>query len=170
MFSHVFRPFRRAVQALVAGDTPRQLAAGFALGMVLGLMPKGNLIAVTLCVLLFSLRTNAGLGLAAALLFSWVGTLADPFTHQLGTEVLRIDALQAGYASVYGMPLGPWLGFQNTVVMGSMLVGLYLVYPAYWTTYATSRWIQRRRATRSSASESVEELSPSDARPREVAQ
>jgi uncharacterized protein (DUF2062 family) len=65
MLSNVARPLRRAARALVAGDWSRQLAAGFALGMVVGLVPSGHLIAVSLCVLLFSLRVNKGLGLAA---------------------------------------------------------------------------------------------------------
>jgi uncharacterized protein (TIGR03546 family) len=105
-------------------------------------VPKGNLIALSLCVLLFSLRVNKPLALVAAVLFSCLGTLADPFTHQLGAEVLHIGALQAGFASVYQLPLGPWLGFNNTIVMGSLLVGLYLVYPVYWAGYASSRWLE----------------------------
>jgi hypothetical protein len=66
MFSYVAGPLRQAAMALVAGDWPRQLAAGFALGMVVGLVPRGNLIAVSLCVLLFSLRVNKGFELAPA--------------------------------------------------------------------------------------------------------
>jgi uncharacterized protein (DUF2062 family) len=65
MFSRITRPFRQAALGLVVGDWPRQLAAGFAIGMVVGLAPRGNLIAVSLCVLLFSLRVDKGLGLAA---------------------------------------------------------------------------------------------------------
>jgi multisubunit Na+/H+ antiporter MnhE subunit len=30
--------------------------------------------------------------------------------------------------------LGPWLGFNNTIVTGSLLLGLYLAYPVYWLT------------------------------------
>jgi len=144
MLSQVVRPLRVTLQALLAGDSPRQLAAGFSLGMVLGLMPKGNLIALSLCVLLFSLRVNKRLALVAAVMFTCVGTLADSFTHQLGSEVLRIGALQAGFASVYELPLGPWIGFHNTVVTGSLLVGLYLVYPVYWAGHVSSRWLEPR--------------------------
>ena len=45
MLASVLRPVRGFVQALLAHDASNQLAAGFALGMVLGLVPKGNLIA-----------------------------------------------------------------------------------------------------------------------------
>ena len=144
MLSYVVRPLRSIAHALLAGNSPRQLAAGFSLGMVVGMVPKGNLIALSLCVLLFSLRVNKGLALVAAVLFTYLSPLADPFTHQIGAEVLHAGALQAGYASLYKLPLGPWLGFHNTVVMGSLLVGLYLVYPVYWASYAGSRWLEPR--------------------------
>jgi uncharacterized protein (TIGR03546 family) len=132
MLSPSFAFLQRAVQRFVAGDSPHRLAAGFTLGMMLGLVPKANLIAVALCVLLLSLRVNKGLGVAAAVAFSLVGTWADSFTHKVGASVLASDTLQSTYAWLYGLPLGPWLGFHNTVVTGSLAVGAYLAYPTYW--------------------------------------
>ena len=135
MVSFLVRPVRKVVDTLIGCNLPRELAAGFALGMVLGLVPKGNLIAVSLVVLLFSLRVNTGVGLVAALLFSWTGAVLDPFAHKTGLYVLSIGSLQATYASVLQMPLGPWTGFNNTVVAGSLAIGLYLMYPAYWLSH-----------------------------------
>lgn len=147
---------RRVVHALLASDSPRQLAAGFTLGMIIGLVPKGNLIALSLCVLLFSLRINTGMGLVAALLFSWFGAWADPLTHKLGLAVLHVEPLQASYASVFNLPLGPWIGFNNTVVAGSLVLGLYLAYPVYWIIRVScarlqapaAAWLRQRRVTR----------------------
>jgi uncharacterized protein (TIGR03546 family) len=119
---------------LLASTAPEQLALGFTIGMVIGLVPKGNLIALSLCVALFSIRCNKGLGLAAAVAFSFVGPWTDPFAHRIGLTVLSLESLQATYASVFKMPLGPWLGFNNTVVTGSLLMGLYVAYPVYWFT------------------------------------
>jgi len=142
MLSRTVSVFRRVVSGLLASDSPSQLAAGFTLGMVIGLVPKGNLIAVSLCVLLFSLRINKGLALAAAVLFSFVSPLADAFSHKLGLIVLGANSLQATYASVFNFPLGPWLGLNNTVVTGSLLVGLYIAYPVYWAVRTLSAWLQ----------------------------
>jgi uncharacterized protein (TIGR03546 family) len=144
MLSFIVRPLRTAISALLAGDSPRQLAAGFAIGMVLGLVPKGNLIALSLCVLVFSLRVNTSLALLAAVAFSWAGALLDPFANKLGLQVLGIDSMQATYASVFNLPLGPWLGFNNTVVTGSLLIGLYFAYPVYWVCLITSERLQPR--------------------------
>jgi len=148
MFSAVVAPIRSAVRGLLACNSSGQLAAGFAVGMIIGLLPKGNLIALSLCVLLFSLRCNKGLAILAAVLFSFVGTWADPFAHKLGLAVLSLGPLQSTYASVLSFPLGAWLGFNNTVVTGSLLVGLYFAYPVYWAMRLVCSGIQRLIATR----------------------
>jgi uncharacterized protein (TIGR03546 family) len=133
---------RSLINRLLAGDSPQQLAAGFTLGMIIGLVPKGNLIAVSLCVLLFSLRVNKGLAIVAAVLFSFLSPLADSFSHKLGLIVLCADSMQAKYASVFQLPLGPWIGFDNTAATGSLLVGLYLAYPVYWSVRTCGAWIK----------------------------
>jgi uncharacterized protein (TIGR03546 family) len=97
-------------------------------------VPKGNLIALSLCVLLFSTRCNKGLGLAAAIAFSFVGPWTDPFAHRLGLAALNLAPFQSTYASIFNLPLGPWLGLNNTVVFGSLLTGLYVAYPVFWFT------------------------------------
>jgi uncharacterized protein (TIGR03546 family) len=147
MNASLVRPVRRLLEALVAHDAPSQLASGFALGIVLGLVPKGNLIALSLLVLLFSLRVNKGMALAAALVCSWLGPALDPLADKLGSYVLSIGSLQATYASLFQLPLGPWLEFDNTVVIGSLLIGLYIVYPAYWICYVACCWLQSVPAT-----------------------
>jgi uncharacterized protein (TIGR03546 family) len=146
MLSAMVSPFRRAAKSLVESNSPGQLAAGFTLGMIIGVMPKSNLIALSLCVLMFSLRCNKGLGLAAAVLFSCVAAWTDPFAHKLGLSVLCAPSMQASYASVFALPLGPWFGFHNTVVCGSFLMGLYAAYPVYWVVKTFFGAMQRRIA------------------------
>ncbi len=144
VFSRGLQPVRRIVQALLAHDASNQLALGFALGMVLGLMPKGNLIAVSLFVLLFSLRVNTGISLVAAFAFSWCGPLVDPLADKVGAYVLSLPSMQATYASLFQMPLGPWAELNNTVVVGSLVIGLWAMYPAYWFSHLVFEWNHKR--------------------------
>src|SRR5215216_7414461 len=109
MLSVAIAALRKFCRTLLASHAPEQLALGFTIGMVIGLVPKGNLIALSLCVLLFSMRCNKGLGLAAALAFSFVGPWTDPFAHRLGLAALSLHPLQATYASILKLPFGPWL-------------------------------------------------------------
>lgn len=144
MFDAVLRPLRRLVQALLAYDASREIAAGFALGMVLGLVPKGNLIAVSLLVLIFSLRVNKGISLVAALAFTWIAPALDPVADRIGAYILSASSLQPTYATLFQLPLGPWFDFQNTVVVGLLAIGLWAMYPVYWFAFVACEWNRRR--------------------------
>jgi uncharacterized protein (TIGR03546 family) len=156
MLSLLLRPLRQAVAVLLANDSSRQVAAGAAIGMLLGLTPKGNLLAVALGVLLFSLRVNKSAGLSAAALFSWLGIAADPFFHKLGAGLLHIKGMQPTYAWLYDQPLGPWVGFNNTVVLGAFVAGCYAAYPCYLAVRMgfelaqppIAQWLLRHRVSR----------------------
>jgi len=99
--------------------------------MLIGLVPKGNLTAGLLMVILLGTRVNLGAGTLSAILFSWVGAVADPLTHRIGEALLTNRSLQPTWAYIYDLPLMPWTGFNNTVVLGSLLFGLWLFYPVY---------------------------------------
>ena len=146
MFSATIGVFRKTARLLLSSNAPGQLAAGVAIGLMIGLVPKGNLIALSLCVLLFSLRCNKGIGLLVAIAVSIAGPMTDAFTHRLGLMVLDAKPLQATYASIFNLPLGPWLGLDNTVVVGSLLLGAYLAYPVFWITRQVFATLSRRRA------------------------
>jgi len=124
--------------------------------MLIGLVPKGNLIAFVLMTLLFALRVNKPAGLMAAGIFSAVGLMLDGFAHNIGSQVLVWEAARPFHIWLYEMPLGPWLGLNNTIVIGQLIVGLYLVYPIYWYSrrfaahvqQPLSRWFMRYRLIR----------------------
>lgn len=156
MLNLLIRPLRQTVAVLVANDSSRQIAAGVAIGVVLGLAPKTTLLAWLVGVMLAALRVNRAAGLGVAGLVSMAAPWIDPFTHKLGLKVLTVPSLQEGFAWLYDAPLGAWLGFHNTVVCGSFLLGIYLTYPVYLGTKtltdrlrpAAIRFIQRYRLAR----------------------
>ncbi len=156
MLAWLIGPVRLVAKALVADDSPRQLALGLVIGMLIGLMPKGNLTAFVLASTLFSVRVNVGVGLASASIFSWVGLGIDPFAHKLGWIVLSYRPLQGLFAWIADLPLVAWSGLNNTVVVGQLLIGAYLAYPAYWFSKRlftkmhprAVAWLRRYRITR----------------------
>ena len=131
---YLLRPIRFFAKAVTAENAPKQLAWGFALGVVVGLVPKGNLIAIVLMTILGAMRVNLGAGMLAAFLFSWVGMVTDPLTHRMGQAVLEIEGLRSFYVWLYNLPMMAWTNFNNTVVLGSLMLGLALIYPVYRLT------------------------------------
>lgn len=127
----VLRPFRLFFKALVVDATPRQMALGFALGVLVGLVPKGNLLAIGLMMLLCSLRVNLGVGLATVFVTSWAGLLLDPITHRIGEFLLKNERLRPLWETMSDTVLLPWTDFNNTVVLGSFVVGTGAFVPLY---------------------------------------
>ncbi|MFA6030824.1 MAG: TIGR03546 family protein [Elusimicrobiota bacterium] len=128
----LLRPFRYLAQALAAQDSPRQLAAGFALGAFAGLVPKSSIVSTLALVLIAATQVNPAAGYGAAALFSLLSPLADPLTHRIGA-LLLVDAapLSPLWTRLYNVPVVPWTGFNNTVTLGSILLGLALLGPLY---------------------------------------
>lgn len=127
----LLRPLRLLAKALAAEDSPRRISAGFALGMLAGLVPKSSLLSQAALLLLALLNVNLAAGYAAAALFSLLSPLIDPLTHRIGRSLLEAKALHPLWNSFYNAPILPWTRFNNTVVLGSFLLGLALAYPLY---------------------------------------
>ncbi len=156
MFLWIVRPARWVTQIISGADSPRQIGSGFALGMLIGLVPKDNLCAAVLLVLLLGTRSNRAAGLLAALLFSWIGLLLDPLTHRIGYELLAYEPFRPYLGRLYALPLAPWTALHNTVVLGSLALGLVLAWPVYvlasdaaaWLKPRFLEWARRRRLMR----------------------
>jgi uncharacterized protein (TIGR03546 family) len=144
MLNLFLRPLRIFAQALIGNDTPRQTAWGFALGMMVGLLPKGNLIAAMLAMVLCGTKVNRAAGLLGIGLFSYAGWALDDFAHRLGSMAISWQAVQPTLAWLYEQPLGPFVGLNNTVVVGQLLIGLYLFYPTYRVSRVAATYIRPR--------------------------
>lgn len=136
------RPIRFLVQGIAAADTPRQLALGFAIGMMIGLVPKGNLTAVVLSMILLGTRVNIATGMLGAFVFSWVSGWTDPLAHRIGSSLLTHDSLQPLFGWLYSLPLVPWTALDNTVVFGSLTLGVWLFLPVYHFGYGVFEKVQ----------------------------
>ena len=124
---------RDFIKILREGQTPAQVAGGFALGSILGLSPMLTLQGVAVWLLIFALNVNLSASLVALTVFSLVAFLLDPLFHWFGFQVLvNIDSLHSLWTSLYNAPIAPLTRFNNTVVMGSFLCALLLFIPIYF--------------------------------------
>jgi uncharacterized protein (TIGR03546 family) len=124
---------RDFIKILREGQTPAQVAGGFALGSILGLSPMLTLQGAVVWLVIFVLNVNLSAALVALTVFSLVAFLLDPLFHWFGYQVLvNIDALKSLWTSLYNAPIAPLTRFNNTVVMGSFLCALLLFIPIYF--------------------------------------
>ena len=139
--SQLLITFRSTVRGV---DTTRQLAIGVTLGALLGLMPKDTAFVLLFALLLLLSNGNLLAGTVSAILFSWIGWLIQPVTHMVGSTVLSLEGLQPWLVEIQGWPMGPWFRLENSVVMGSLVVGLVGMLPCYRLSYIV---LDRHRET-----------------------
>ena len=131
------------LETLHGEDDPSHIAAGFALGAALGLVPKANLFAVIFFLLFFFFRVDKGMALLSAALFTPLGYALDPLAHHVGSALLFCRTLRPCWTWLYSLPIVPWTRFNNTVVLGSLVIGLALFFPLY---VASKRLVLHYRA------------------------
>lgn len=71
----------------------------------------------------------------AGFVFSWVGSCLDPIAHKIGEQVLTYQPMAETWAWLYQLPMVPWTRFENTVVMGSLVLALCSAIPVYWLSH-----------------------------------
>ena len=127
-FAELWQAFLASVKGF---DTPKQLALGVSLGLIVGLLPKDTLLPYIIGTI--ALLTNANLFtlIVSGLFFSWLGPIADPLSHRIGGWLLTVDFLEPAWAWLYQIPLMPWTRFENTIVMGSLVLGVLSSFPVY---------------------------------------
>jgi uncharacterized protein (TIGR03546 family) len=123
---------RNFVQILRSGQTPAQIAGGFALGAMVGLMPILTLQGLLLWLILFILNVNLTAVFLSATLFTLMAFLLDPVFHALGYFFLvDVQSLHGLWTSLYNAPIAPLTRFNNTVALGSFVSGFVLFLPIY---------------------------------------
>ena len=104
--------------------------------MMLGILPKGNLVAIVLTMVVLALRMHLGSAMVSMLAFSVAGYSLDPITDRLGLMLLTNQHLAGLWSQFYQLPLAPWTSLNNTGVTGSLVFGLM--------PFVLTRDVQRR--------------------------
>jgi uncharacterized protein (TIGR03546 family) len=137
----ILKLLQSIVKALHSEGTPGQVAAGMALGSILGLTPLlslHNLVVAALILMLNVSVPSATLGWAIAIP---LGFALDPMFDALGRQLLLgTPALVPLWTALANLPVLPLSNFNNTVLLGSVVSALVLFAPIYFA----SRWAVRR--------------------------
>ena len=137
--------FRSLVKTLHSDGSPAQIAYGVALGAALGLTPIANAHNLIILLLLAVLNVSFAAGMLAWAVFVPFGFMLDPLFDRVGRALLvdttSLRGLWTTWDNVPGLAL---TNFNNTVVLGSLVVWLLLFIPIY---FAARYGVVRYRAT-----------------------
>ncbi len=120
------------IKIMREGQTPAQVAGGFAFGSILGLSPMFTLQGMVVWIIILILDVNLSAVTLALMIFGLFAFIFDPLFHQLGYYLLvQIDGLREMWIALYNAPIAPLTRFNNTVVMGSFVAAIIL-FPAIY--------------------------------------
>lgn len=117
------------LRVLGSEASPMQISIGIALAMIVGFTPMLSLHNFLVIFVLLTFRVNLAAFLLAWALFSGLAYLFDPMFHQIGASVLQNESLQATWTTMYNSVFWRVANFNNTVLMGSLVVSLLAFLP-----------------------------------------
>ena len=118
--------------ALNANVNPGEIAHAFSCGILLGLMPKDNLLWWLVFVFVLFIRINKPMYLIMVLIASTFAPVVDGIFDTVGYAFLTIPSLSGFFGTLLEIPFVGFTKFNNSVVMGSLLCGLVIYVPMYF--------------------------------------
>ena len=129
-------------------DTPHQLGLGMAFGVAVGLIPKDSLLPYAIGVVAILSTANLLCFVIGVILAHVISPALDHITHVIGSWFLTFSPLEPIWANIIELPLVPWTRFNNSVVMGTLVLGVLLAVPTYTMTrmvsHTAGHWIAAR--------------------------
>jgi uncharacterized protein (TIGR03546 family) len=123
----------KLIVAFNSNISKAQIAAGFACGLLLALVPAGNLLWIALFLAVFLTKANYGVAMIAmAILKLFTPIMTGPI-DALGWAILNAQPLEKIFTDLYALPIAPLTRFNNTLVMGGFAAGLALWLPAFFS-------------------------------------
>ena len=102
------------------------IAAGIAVGFVLGMSPMLSLQGFLMLIVLFLFRIQIGAAFLSAFFFAFIAWVLDPAFDSFGRWILENPSLQSLLTTLYNMPLVPLTRFNNSIVMGAGVLAILL--------------------------------------------
>jgi len=128
----IFKILSKFIKALRSHDSPSQIAWGITLGTILGLTPFFTFHNFILLILIILIKVNLSAVVFSLILYGLIGYILDPVFHTIGFLLLvNVDFLRPVWTWLYNLPIAPFTRFNNTVVIGSLVFSLVLLFPHY---------------------------------------
>ena len=100
----MFAPIVKLFKSLNTNSHPGEIAHAVAIGMVLGFMPKNNVLWYILFVCFLFIRINKAAFLLTGAAVSLIIPFADPLFDTVGYALLNMSFMQNFYKSLFDIP------------------------------------------------------------------
>lgn len=122
----------KLIKLLNSDANPSQLALGICFAAIMGLTPIAAPHNALLLLLVLLLRVNLSLFLLSWGLFTLIAYAFDPASQALGLALLQADSLQGLWNNMYNNNFWRFLGFNNSLILGSSIISITLALPLFF--------------------------------------
>ena len=116
--------FIKFLKELNSADSSKSIVLAIVLGLIAGFLPTVNFFTILIFFIVLVLRIPIGLFIASFGVFKIFGFFLDPVFNKIGLYLLTTDILKPFWTFLYNIPFFRWSGFNNTIVMGSLVLGI----------------------------------------------
>jgi uncharacterized protein (TIGR03546 family) len=127
----MLRLLAKTLKVLNSETDPGQISLALVLAMVMGLTPFWSLHNIVVLFLVLLLRANLSSFIVGVALFGSIAYLLDPLFHRAGLMLLTADPLVGLWTALYNTLPGRLDRINNTIVVGSFVLSLLLIVPAF---------------------------------------
>lgn len=124
--------FAKLIKVLNSESAPGQISMAFCLAVAMGFTPLFSLHNLIVLFLVLFLRVNLTGFILAWIVLSALAYLMDPLFSWLGVTLLTADPLEGLWTALYNITLWRLEKFNNSIVMGSLLISLVLFVPLFF--------------------------------------
>lgn len=130
----------KLLKALNSDRAPGQISSAFVFAMIIGFTPTLGLHSFVLLLLVLILRVHLASFIVAFGLFSGLAYLLDPLFNDIGYQLLTRTEWQAFWTELYQSTAWRVTRFNNTTLLGSLVVSLVLALPLFFL----SNWLIKK--------------------------
>lgn len=127
----MIKPLTKLIGALSSNTRPGAIAHAVSCGILLGFIPKDNLLWYILFVFFLFLNIQRGAYVLCILLGAALTVFFDPVFDSVGYSILTLENMRTTYVHFLNVPFVAFTKLNNTVVMGALACGLIAYIPFY---------------------------------------
>lgn len=127
MFAYIVK----LLKAINANSKPAEIANAVCVGLILGFVPKTNVLWYILAVFFLFVRMNKSAYVLMILLGSLIAPTFDLYFDKVGYTVLTFQPFESFFSTLIDVPFVIFTKINNTVVCGSFVIGLLAYIPLF---------------------------------------
>jgi len=131
----MLRFIAKFLKILNSETDPSQISLAVSFSMIMGLTPILSLHNLCVLLLVLILKVNLSTFILGTLVFSGLAYLLDPIVHWIGLRLLTARSLEGLWTILYNSTFWRLEKFNNSIVMGSLVISVLLFLPLYFLTH-----------------------------------